>query len=44
MAALAPVLQEDAFQFALLHHILTKPEDLVDLWPAPHEIEPAAAA
>lgn len=41
---LLDILQEDAFLFALLHHTLTTPEEIVDLWPVPHELEPAAAA
>lgn len=41
---LLDVLNEDAFQFALLHHVLTRPDEIADLWPVPHEPEPAAAA
>lgn len=37
-------LSEDAFHFALLHHMLDSPEDLADLLPAPHVADPAAAA
>ncbi len=38
------VLTDDAFHSALLHHEVTDPLDLTDLWPAPHEAGPAAAA
>ena len=38
------VLPDDAFEFAILHHILTEPEDLADLWPIPTEPMPCAAA
>lgn len=38
------VIPDDAFELAILHHTFTDAEDLADLWPAPTEPTPCAAA